>query len=380
MICIRPVTDKDLPEIFAMAQMDQMGLTGFPANLTLLEKKIIRSKSSFTRQPQGEQTEALYFFVMEASEEGTAEPAGKVGSVAQAGALGDSGKLGEAGKLGESGQGGRVGPVIGCCAIEARLGVSVPFYSFKVDLVEQTCPSLHKNINHKVLHMVNDYHGASEICSLFLHPAYRSQHRGIALSLSRFLFMAQFPQLFSEVVMAEIRGVSDEQGACPFWDAIGRYFLDMTFTEADRLTNLDKQYIADLMPRYPIYLELLPPAAQAVIARPHDRARPAKLLLERQGFEHKGYIDIFDGGPAMEARCQNIAAIRQSRLVQVQNIVATVPKNGSVDLMSNNAIDFRATMGTIEKINDHAVILTQQQAHCLQVQRYDTIRIVSLTG
>ncbi|MFH7127688.1 arginine N-succinyltransferase [Klebsiella pneumoniae] len=55
------------------------------------------------------------------------------------------------------------------------------------------------------------------MCTLFLDPQWRKEGNGYLLSKSRFLFMAAFRERFNEKVVAEMRGVIDEQGYSPFW-------------------------------------------------------------------------------------------------------------------------------------------------------------------
>ena len=63
---------------------------------------------------------------------------------------------------------------------------------------------------------------------------------------------------FGEQVLAELRGVIDDDGNSPFWDAIAGRFFDMSFPEADDFNAIHgTRFIADLMPRTPIYVALL---------------------------------------------------------------------------------------------------------------------------
>ena len=67
---------------------------------------------------------------------------------------------------------------------------------------------------------------------------------------------------------------------------------------------------ADLMPRYPVYVNLLPKSAQDVIAKPHPNAEAAKALLETQGFRYNSMVDIFDAGPCVECYTDSIEIVR----------------------------------------------------------------------
>src|SRR5699024_123992 len=126
------------------------------------------------------------------------------------------------------------------------------------------------------LHLSNDMTDTSEICSLLLANEYHGGGNGLLLSRCRFMYLDEFSDCFSDKVFAEMRGVSDEQGQSPLWDALGSKFFDMEFARADRLSALgNKSFIAELMPKYPIYLSLLPDSARAVISEVHNNTIPA---------------------------------------------------------------------------------------------------------
>ncbi len=85
--------------------------------------------------------------------------------------------------------------------------------------------------------------------------------------------------------MSELRGVVSPEGVSPFWEAVGRHFFRMDFAEADKLSaTTDNQFILDLMPQHPIYVDLLPEAARAVIGQCHRDGLGARRLLEWEGF------------------------------------------------------------------------------------------------
>lgn len=78
-----------------------------------------------------------------------------------------------------------------------------------------------------------------------------------------------------------------------------------------------KAFIAELMPKHPIYTHFLSEEAQAVIGEVHPQTAPARAVLEKEGFRYRHYIDIFDGGPTLECDIDRVRAIRKSRLVEV---------------------------------------------------------------
>ena len=67
--------------------------------------------------------------------------------------------------------------------------------------------------------------------------------------------MAEFRERFADRVIAEMRGVSDEKGNSPFWQWLEEHFFSVDFPTADYLTGIgQKVFIAELMPKYPIYV------------------------------------------------------------------------------------------------------------------------------
>ena len=126
------------------------------------------------------------------------------------------------------------------------------------------------------------------------------------------MLIASEPLRFGPRIMAEIRGWTDSDGYSPFWEAVGRKFFKMDYKIADRMSAKDHRFISDLMPRYPVYIELLPDSAQEVIAKPHPHAEPAKALLESQGFRFNNMVDIFDAGPCVECFTDSVDIVRRA--------------------------------------------------------------------
>jgi arginine N-succinyltransferase len=128
------------------------------------------------------------------------------------------------------------------------------------------------------------------------------------------LFIAEFPQLFGKKIIAEMRGMSDENGRSPFWESLGRHFFKMEFSQADYLTGVgNKAFIAELMPKFPLYSCFLSEDARSVIGQVHADTEPALTMLKAEGFSYQGYVDIFDAGPAVECETAKIRAVRDSQ-------------------------------------------------------------------
>lgn len=205
------------------------------------------------------------------------------------------------------------GEVVGTANLHACLGQDWPFYSYRVSRVHQTSREVGKKVSADVLLVVNEFDGATEVGGLFLRPDHRRGGLGRLLARSRYLFIAQHRACFAERVVAEMRGYHEPAGRSAFWDAVGRHFFDMDYLEADHLNAVHgNQFISDLMPRYPVYIRMLPAEAQAVIGQPHRDGRRAYDLLLEEGFRDEGYVDIFDAGPTLWAPTDELRAVRDS--------------------------------------------------------------------
>jgi len=202
--------------------------------------------------------------------------------------------------------------IVGTTAIYTGVGMSRPFYSYKLSTHVSRSDALDKVVKTQVLHLVNDFTGATELASLYLLPKYRDRYAGRFLSKSRFLLLHQFPKRFHQLIFAELRGWVDQSGRSPFWEALGEKFFKMPFSRADFVSSVNgTQFISDLMPKYPVYLDLLPLEAQRVLGQCNDATRPAKRLLEQEGFQWKGYVDVFDAGPTMQCDRQYIKIMQK---------------------------------------------------------------------
>lgn len=336
---IRPVGEGDLGGLMLLARSAGVGLTSLPVNEGQLSKKINRSVRSFAGVL--DPAEQAYVFVLEDS---------------------------------------ATGAVAGICAIEAAVGLKEPWYNYRVGTVVHASEALGVYSRHATLFLSNDHTGHSELCTLFLHPDYRVNRNGGLLSKSRFLFMAQFPELFSRVLVAEMRGVSDEQGRSPFWEALGRHFFSMDFAQADYLTGVgQKAFVAELMPKHPVYVDFLSPEAQQVIGCAHDKTMPALTMLKSEGFHYEGYVDIFDAGPTVQCKVADIRAIKDSVVLPV-NIAEPVNEGrGSFYLVANTQREgYRAIVIQVEREASH-VTLSPQQAALLKVGAGEMVRSVALS-
>lgn len=211
------------------------------------------------------------------------------------------------------------GALAGCCGVKSTIGETPPFFNFRIIREAQSSAIVGRRFDLDVLIGVNDFTGCSEVGSLFVRPEHRVPGLGRALAQSRYMLMATAPQRFREQVVSELRGVVSPEGVSPFWEAVGRHFFRMDFAEADKLSaTTDNQFILDLMPQHPIYIDLLPADARAVIGQCHKDGEGARSLLNWEGFTFSNVVDIFDGGPLVSAPRDHIRTKRESRVVRVR--------------------------------------------------------------
>jgi arginine N-succinyltransferase len=336
MLIIRPICETDYEALDKIALDSGIGFTSLPVNETLLKKKIVAAKRAFASNPSapGQQS---YLFVMQDTE---------------------------------------TGEVVGTSGVEATVGLRDAFYHYHVGKVVHASRELGVHNSVEILTFCNDYTGVSEICTLFLQESARSGLAGRLLSKFRFLFMAQHRHRFANTVIAEMRGVSDEVGKSPFWEWLETNFFSVDFPTADYLTGIgNKVFIAELMPKYPIYVNLLSKEAQASIGVVHEKTRPALRLLEQEGFRYRGYVDIFDGGPTVEADIENIETVRASKEARVQvSPMLDINQLDNYFIINTMVADFRACVGQLKVVDENTVIMTPEVAEALIVAQGDSIR------
>ncbi|WP_338563168.1 arginine N-succinyltransferase [Erwinia sp. E_sp_B01_3] len=337
MMVIRPVERDDLAQLMGLASKTGGGLTSLPADSNTLSARIDRSiltwQNALPRAEQG------YVFVLEESETGKA---------------------------------------VGICAIEVAVGLQDPWYNFRVGTQVHASRELNVYNMLPTLTLSNDHTGSSELCTLFLDPDYRNGKNGYLLSKSRFLFMAAFRDRFMQKVVAEMRGVIDEAGHSPFWESVGSRFFSMSFSEADYLCGTgQKAFIAELMPKHPLYIDYLTEEAKAVIGQTHPQTAPARAVLEAEGFQYQNYVDIFDGGPTLECDIDRVRAIRKSRLLVVR-IGEPADESSPLCLVANDHYeDFRSVLLNVDPEGE-SISISAKQAEILRCGPGDSLRVVTL--
>ena len=332
MLVVRPAGPEDYDALAELAVLSGRGFTSLPEDEATLRERLEVSAASFSGEIAP--LEAWYTLMLEET---------------------------------------ATGRIDGVASIKAAVGLKRPFFSFRVVTLTQFSSATKTRFDHSALVLVNECSGWTEVGSLFLRPERRSGGAGRLLAQARYMLIASDPQRFAEMVLAELRGWFDDDGTCPFWETVGCKFFRLPFDRADLMSaSTDGQFILDLAPRNPIYLELLPDAVQKAVGRVHREGEAARAMLVREGFRPQNLVDIFDAGPTVAARRDEIVTVRES-LVRRARIMEAV--EGPARLLSHDGLAaFRAVRAPVHLGEEEAEI-GRHVAEALNLAEGDPIRV-----
>jgi arginine N-succinyltransferase len=328
---IRAARADDLEPLYEMAKLTGGGFTNLPPDRTSLGSKLARSGEAFDRQDDTLANE-LFVMVLEDVERKA---------------------------------------VRGTCQILTQVGQQWPFYSYRLTTLTQHSKELDRTVRAEMLNLATDLEGSSEVGGLFLHPNERAGGLGLLLARSRYLFIAMHRARIADRVLAELRGIIDERGGSPFWDGVAGRFFGMSFQEADYFNAINgNQFIADLMPKHPVYVAMLSETARSAIGMPHPSGRAAMRMLEDEGFQYEGYLDIFDGGPTMIARTDKVKSVAGA---SPATVTGTECASGEKALIAAGRLgSFRCCYGA-RVLSDGGVEIDSRAADLLQVGEGDVV-------
>jgi arginine N-succinyltransferase len=270
------------------------------------------------------------------------------------------------------------GRVVGTSGIAASAGFADRFYSYRNEMVVHASATLGLTQRIHTLHLCHDLTGYTLLTSFFVEPDWERTLAPQVLSRARLLFVAEFAERFSDRIAAESPGVADEDGVSPFWNAVGRRFFDMDYPAAELLAGgRSKAFIAELMPHSPIYVPLLPERAQWSIGQLHPVGElPFGILLD-EGFDTETYVDIFDGGPTVDARVAMLKTVRRSRAGALRMPAALSPARRLHLVCNTERGDFRATLAWAE-VDSRGIALEAAAAARLAAVPGDRLRAAAV--
>ena len=335
---MRAALPDDLEAIYAMAKSTGGGLTNLPPDRASLAAKLERVAGCFART-EDSVADDLFLFVLEDAE---------------------------------------TGRVRGTCQIFSKVGMGWPFYSYRIGALTQHSRELGRTFRAEMLTLSTDLDGSSEVGGLFLHPSERAAGAGALLARARYLFIREHRARFGPRTIAELRGAVDDTGNSPFWDGLAGRFFGMSFHEADEFNGIHgNQFIADLMPKHPIYTAMLPESARAAIGVPHVSGRAALRMLEKEGFHFEHYIDIFDAGPTVTCATDDIATIRDAQSATITARMTEPAAGAQLSFIATGRLaDFRAGLGLVSVTPD-GVTLEASVAERLKVGVGDDIVFIA---
>ncbi len=329
---LRSAHADDLEHLYEMAKLTGGGFTNLPPDRKALAAKLERADAAFARD-ENSVADEQFVLVMEDSE---------------------------------------TGAIRGTCQLMSQVGQKWPFYSYRKTTLTQHSEELGRTVRAEMLNLVTDLEGSSEVGGLFLHPGARAGGLGLLLARSRYLFVAMHRARFADRILAELRGIIDERGGSPFWDGVAGRFFGMSFQEADYFNAINgNQFIADLMPKHPVYIAMLDDEARKAIGMPHPSGRAAMRMLEDEGFAFEDYLDIFDGGPTMTARTDNVRSIAAAR---AGRLVATDLDEGERAILAAGRLgSFRTCYGLRSLAADGTLAVNPDAARILQLEPGETV-------
>ncbi|MCT2400292.1 arginine N-succinyltransferase [Novosphingobium mangrovi (ex Huang et al. 2023)] len=330
---LRTAHEKDLDALYRMAKGTGGGFTNLPPDKPTLQAKLASAAKAFARE-DNTLNDDLFVFILEDTE---------------------------------------TGKVRGTCQIMSQVGTELPFYSYRIGRITQHSKELDRTFRAEMLTLCTDLDGSSEVGGLYLDPTERSSGVGKLLARSRYLFIRAHRAKFADRTLAELRGAIDDAGNSPFWDGLAGRFFDMSFRDADEFNaRHGNQFIADLMPKHPIYTALLSEGARQVMGQPHFSGRPAMRMLEDEGFTFQNYVDIFDGGPSMIADTDRIRTVREAKDAPITALTATGDESPTHIVSHGRLADFRACLAQVGE-SPEGVTLDERAAWLLGVKVGDTI-------
>ena len=275
------------------------------------------------------------------------------------------------------------GQIVGTAAIFASAGSNGTYFSFRNDVIQQVSRDL--NISHSVhaLTLCSELTAYSQLSGFYLLDRANAGLEAGLLSRARLLFAVLAPHRFGDRFFVPLAGVTDANGQSPFWEALGRKFFKMDFLDAEKVIGgaRNRTLIVELMPHYPVYVPLLPGDAQAAMGQIHGDGELAFNLLTEEGFEADDYVDIFDGGPILQAHKNSLRTFSGSMLRRVAHAEPGRASGLSVTyaVAASSEQHFRAvTVACPSADASETVYLTQDAQDALMVVPGDNVICVRI--
>lgn len=334
---VRSVRIDDIDALFQLAQSATKGLTSLQLDRARLLDRIEQSNFAFNRtgiSPRGEP----YVLVLVNTESGE---------------------------------------LVGTSTVYSKTGGYQPLYAYRRIESEHESELLGVHQRRVRLDLERIHDGPTEIGSLFLRGIYRGEGRGRWLSLARFALISMLPHRFADRVIAEMRGRANPDGSVPFWEAVAGRFIPVDFATADAMSTISKQFIEEMMPQHPIYLDLLEQDVRDGIGQVHKETEPAVAMLKAEGFSETDFFDIFDAGPIISAETRSIHAVQRTRAVTVGGVVDQIKGQTTRAMVASTNEGFTSVLTEIQTKGD-IIHLVASDARQLQIEAGSACVVMTL--
>jgi arginine N-succinyltransferase len=264
------------------------------------------------------------------------------------------------------------GGVLGTSQVITRMGgPGNPQVSLKLSERQYYSESLKYGSEHTVAELHLDESGPSELGGLILLPSLRNHAKklGWFLSMVRFHIIGLHRKRFADRVLAEMMAPITPDGRNLVWEALGRRFIPLSYDEADRFCQYSREFMITLLPRDPIHLSLLPPTVRQNIGEVGEATKPARRMLEKLGFEFRGFVDPFDGGPYLDCDTAKIEPVKNtSRMTLAAPAAPGQAGTPAIVSVLDKTGEFRAVQEAAVIAGQDSVALSAEAAGWLQAE------------
>lgn len=309
MFVIRRARMDDAPTLLKMAKM--VHFINLPADQEIIVEKIINSRSSFERAAGVNRKQI------------TPKRHSGSGGISEKTALADLFMF----VLDDTENPG----CLGTSQIVSQMGgPGNPNVCFRLEQREKYSESLKFGTKTMVAQIHLDESGPTEIGGLILQPSFRGHPAklGRFISSVRFHFIGLHRRIFRPTVLAEMMAPITSDGENLIWNALGRRFIPLSYTEADRFCQYSREFMTALLPAGEIQLSILPPEVRMQFGEVGKETVPARRMLEKLGFRYEHFVDPFDGGPYLVAKTEEIPIVRDTRRLELGEPVSPQDASG----------------------------------------------------
>lgn len=253
--------------------------------------------------------------------------------------------------------------------------VETPHFYFEVANEQKFSQTINTGFIHGTLKLKYDTNGPTEIGGLLVNPDFRNSDERIGRQISfvRFLYMGIHKAKFKRRVLAELLPPLTKKGKSPLWEAVGRRFTNMDYTEADILSSKNKEFIFSLFPTGKIYVTFLPAEARNAIGKVSKDTEPVMHMLKKIGFQYKNQVDPFDGGPHLSANIDEILPIKNIKQLTYggeESATSALSQRGIIS--PRNSMPFRSISAEVNIVGGN-VFFAAARAESIGVKTGDPV-------